>query len=103
MHHGWLIGGPKGIGKATLAYRFARFAFAHPDPSAPAVAAAADLAVPANHPAFRGVAGRAHPNLLPLERPFNEDTKRYRTELTVTEVRRTVRSSARPAANPAGA
>ena len=25
MHHGWLISGPKGIGKATMAYRFARF------------------------------------------------------------------------------
>ena len=33
MHHAWLIGGPKGIGKATLAYRFARFALAHPDPA----------------------------------------------------------------------
>ena len=33
MHHAWLIGGPKGIGKATLAYRFARFVFAHPDPA----------------------------------------------------------------------
>jgi len=90
MHHGWLIGGPKGIGKATLAYRFARFAFAHPDPSAPAVKAATDLSVPADHPAFRGVAARAHPNLLPLERPLNEETKRYRTELTVPEIRRTV-------------
>jgi DNA polymerase-3 subunit delta' len=90
MHHGWLIGGPKGIGKATLAYRFARFAFAYPDPAAPSVKAATDLSVPAGHPAFRGVASRAHPNLLPLERPFNEDTNRYRTELTVTEIRRTV-------------
>ena len=33
MHHAWLIGGPKGIGKATLAYRFARFALTYPDPA----------------------------------------------------------------------
>ena len=28
--HAWLIGGPHGIGKATLAFRFARFVLAHP-------------------------------------------------------------------------
>ena len=35
--HAWLIGGPPGIGKATLAYRMARFVLAHPDPAAPTV------------------------------------------------------------------
>lgn len=90
MHHGWLLGGQKGIGKATLAYRFARFAFANPDPTAGEIADAADLSVAAEHPAARRVANRAHPNLLALERPLNEDTGRYRTELTVTEIRRTV-------------
>ena len=37
MPHAWLIGGPPGIGKATLAYRLARFVLAHPDPRAAAV------------------------------------------------------------------
>lgn len=31
MHHGWLLTGPRGIGKATLAYAFARFVLARPD------------------------------------------------------------------------
>ena len=31
MHHAWLLTGPQGIGKATLAYRFARAALAAPD------------------------------------------------------------------------
>ena len=35
--HAWLIGGPPGIGKATLAYRLARFVLAHPEPRLPAV------------------------------------------------------------------
>jgi DNA polymerase-3 subunit delta' len=90
MHHAWLIGGPKGIGKATLAYRFARFALAYPDPKSEMVGRAADLSVPVEDPAFRKVAARAHPNLLVLERPYDEEKKRYRTELTVPEIRRTV-------------
>ena len=32
MPHAWLIGGERGIGKATLAYRMARFVLAHPEP-----------------------------------------------------------------------
>ena len=31
LPHAWLLSGPKGIGKATLAYRFARFLFAGAD------------------------------------------------------------------------
>ena len=38
MHHAWILAGEQGIGKATLAYRLARFILANPDPSAPAVA-----------------------------------------------------------------
>jgi len=90
MHHAWLLGGPKGIGKATLAYRFARFALANPDPASPAVAGAIDLDVSESAPAFRKVAGRAHPNLLAMERPWDEKNKRYKTELAVDEIRRTV-------------
>ena len=29
LHHAWLISGPRGIGKATLAYRFAKYVFAN--------------------------------------------------------------------------
>ncbi|MDE1906283.1 MAG: ATP-binding protein, partial [Rhodospirillales bacterium] len=28
LHHGWLLAGPPGIGKATLAYRFSRWLLA---------------------------------------------------------------------------
>jgi DNA polymerase-3 subunit delta' len=90
MHHAWLICGPKGIGKATLAYRFARFVLAYPDPTSAEVAAANDLSVSADHPASRKVAARAHPNLLTLQRGYNDERKRYFTELTVSEIRRTV-------------
>ena len=31
LHHGWLITGPRGVGKATLAWRLARFLLATPE------------------------------------------------------------------------
>ena len=87
--HAWLIGGPPGIGKATLAYRMARFVLAHPDPSASAVQSAASLAVDPEHPAARRVAARAHSGLLVLERTEGESGA-LRTVITVDEVRRTL-------------
>lgn len=90
IHHAWILGGPKGIGKATLAFRFARFVLAHPDPKAAAVAAAGDLSVPADHPVFRRVAAGAHSDLLHMRRPWDDKAKRFKTELPVDVVRETV-------------
>ena len=87
--HAWLIGGPSGIGKATLAYRMARFVLANPDPAACAVQAARSLAVPSDHPAARRVAAQSHTDLLVLERTPGP-TGALRTVITVDEVRRTV-------------
>ena len=88
--HAWLIGGERGIGKATLAYRMARFVFAHPDPTAPAVQKAKSLAVPADHPVARRVASQSHSDLLVLERVVNEKTGKLYTVIRVEDVRRTV-------------
>src|SRR5204862_560332 len=88
--HAWLIGGPPGIGKATLAYRMARFVLAHPDPAAPAVQTAKSLAVPTDHPVARRIAGQAHSDLLTLERVINEKTGKLFTVTRVDDVRRTV-------------
>ena len=88
--HAWLIGGEAGIGKATLAYRMARFVLAHPDPAAPAVQNAKSLAVPADQPVARRIAGQAHCDLLTLERVINEKTGKLFTVTRVDDVRRTV-------------
>jgi len=88
MHHAWLIGGPRGIGKATLAFRLARYILAHPQPGPER--GDAGLAVDEADPVFRKVASGAHPNLLVLRRPWDERAGRFKTELTVDEVRRTV-------------
>jgi DNA polymerase III subunit delta' len=87
--HAFLFVGPKGIGKATLAYRMARFVLANPDPGVSAVRAATSLAVGPEHPAARRMAAGAHPGLLVLERTPNEKGV-MRQQIAVDEVRRTV-------------
>jgi len=87
--HAWLIGGPPGIGKATLAYRMARFVLAHPDPRATAVQSARSLAVASDNPIARRVAAKSHSDLLVLERVAG-DSGQLRTVITVDQVRRTV-------------
>jgi DNA polymerase-3 subunit delta' len=88
--HAWLIGGPPGIGKATLAFRFARFVLAHPDPQAPEVQAATSLAVEADHPVARRIAAQAQGDLRVLERVVNEQTGKLYTNIRVDDVRRVV-------------
>jgi DNA polymerase III subunit delta' len=87
--HAWLIGGAQGIGKATLAYRMARFVLAHRDPGATDVRAAETLALDPFHPVARHVAAGAHGGLLTLERTAN-DKGVMRTVITVDETRETI-------------
>ncbi|HEY2533640.1 MAG TPA: DNA polymerase III subunit delta' [Xanthobacteraceae bacterium] len=87
--HAWLIVGPRGIGKATLAYRMARFVLTHPNPVAAEVAASTSLAVDAGHPVARRIAARAQGDLLVLERTLNEKGV-LRQQIAVDDVRRTV-------------
>jgi DNA polymerase-3 subunit delta' len=90
LPHAWLINGPAGIGKATLAYRMARFVLAYSDPRLPAVARAQSLAVDPEHPVARRIAAQAQGDLLVLERTINEKTGKLRQDIQVDDVRRTV-------------
>lgn len=88
--HAWLIGGPPGIGKATLTYRLARFVLAHPDPKLPVVQNATSLAVDADNLTARRIAAQAQGDLLVLERTINEQTGKLYTVIRVDDVRRSV-------------
>src|SRR5258706_13902640 len=81
---GWLIAGPPGIGKATLAYRVARYLLAY----GATEKGAADLSVPSNEPSAIQLAAGSHPGLLVLKRAINPDTGRLMTVISVHEVRR---------------
>lgn len=90
MHHAWIIGGAEGIGRATLAYRLARFILAHPDPASPAVQRAENLSVPEDHPAARRIARLSHPDLFVLRRQWSPERKTTPTEIRVEDARRAV-------------
>ncbi|MGD9508887.1 MAG: DNA polymerase III subunit delta' [Geminicoccaceae bacterium] len=79
LAHAWLLRGPAGVGKATLAYRFARRLLAGSEH----VQAASDP----GHPVFRMVANRAHPDLKVLERIPNPKTGKLYREILVDQVR----------------
>ncbi len=100
LHHAWLINGPKGIGKATLAYRFARFLLAHGERSQSEDAGPAlfqedeipaaipnSLFINPNNPIFRRVASNAHSDLKVIERGLSDDGKRMQTIIPIDKIR----------------
>ncbi|WP_445376507.1 DNA polymerase III subunit delta' [Niveispirillum fermenti] len=94
MHHAWLIGGPPGIGKATLAFRMARFVLTRglpgeqemglfgppPDPTS--------LTVDPEGPVSHRVASGGHADLLTIQRTWDEKRRRFKRDLAVEEVRK---------------
>ena len=80
----WLIAGPPGVGKATFAYRIARYLLRH----GASDAGPADLSVAANDIVSRQIEAQSHPGLLVLKRRINEKTGKLKTVLEVDEVRR---------------
>jgi DNA polymerase III subunit delta' len=87
--HAFLIAGPKGIGKATLAYRTARFVLANPDPAGREVKSAKSLAVAADNPVARRIAAQGQPDLLIIERTLNDKGVLHK-QIAVDDIRRTV-------------
>src|SRR5262250_3060998 len=85
LHHAWLITGPRGIGKATLAFRFARFVLA--GGGSDLFGRPTSLEIAAETPAFRQVASGGHPDLLTIERGYDEKRDRQRSEIVVDDVR----------------
>lgn len=90
LHHGWLLTGPRGVGKATLAWKIARFLLATPDPEhglfGPAVPDTLDISP--DHPVARRMAAGSEGRMYALRRPVDEKTGRLRQEITVDELRK---------------
>ena len=81
MHHAWLITGPEGIGKATLAFRFARRLLT-------GVPAGDSLALDPASPVFRRIAASGHADLMTVERAYDAKTHKYKRDIAVDDVRK---------------
>lgn len=107
LHHAWLIAGPEGIGKATLAGRFTRFLLAHgiagkksqsaveagpslfgdPEPTPASDAPATSLYVAPGDPVFQRVKSRGHGDLFTVTRGYDDKRKRERKVIVIDDVR----------------
>lgn len=89
LHSGWLIGGPRGVGKATLAWKIATFLLAEPaadglfgTPPPPT-----SLDVSPDQPDARLVQSGAHPRLYVVRRPYDDTAGKLKSDITVDAVR----------------
>ncbi|MEN5081549.1 DNA polymerase III subunit delta' [Bosea sp. TWI1241] len=89
LHHAWLLGGPEGIGKASFAYRVARFMLAEGDPLQRA-AGATSLATRDSDGGVRKVLAQSHPDLHLLRRVLKSDGKGHTSNIPVDLVRRII-------------
>lgn len=92
MPHAWLLAGPRGIGKATLAYRVARFVLSQGAGQGGGLfgedTAADSLETDPAHPVCRQITASGHPDMLTIERSINPSTKKLRGEIVVEDVKR---------------
>lgn len=80
LHHAWLLTGPRGVGKATLAWAIARWLISGAESN--------DLGVAADDPAARRLRALSEPGLQLIRRPWDDKAGRLRAEITVDEIRK---------------
>lgn len=93
LHHAWMLTGPRGVGKATLAWKMAQFLLATPDPAGDAdmfggPPAPTSLEVSPDHPVAHRIAAGAEPGLVSVTRTPNEKTGRMRDKIGVDDIRK---------------
>ncbi len=90
LHHAWMLTGPKGVGKATLAWRIARFLLATPadDGGMFAPPPPETLDIPLDHPVARRLLQGAEPRHFLLRRGPNDKETALSQVISVDEVRK---------------
>ncbi|MEM9710320.1 MAG: DNA polymerase III subunit delta' [Pseudomonadota bacterium] len=78
MPHGWMLSGPKGVGKATFAWAAARAL----------LTGAPELTIGPEDPLARRVTALSEPRLALLRRSWDDRAKRLKSQITVDEVRK---------------
>jgi DNA polymerase-3 subunit delta' len=90
LHHAWMLTGPKGVGKATLAWRLARFLLATPQDAGGLFAAPppATLDIPPDHPVARRLLQLSEPRHFLMRRTPNDKETALSQVIGVDDVRR---------------
>ena len=81
LPHAMLLCGPRGVGKATLAFRLARFLLAR------GAASSGGLAIDPASGVIHRVAAGGHADLLTIERAYDPRRRRVRGEIVVEDAR----------------
>jgi DNA polymerase-3 subunit delta' len=87
MPHAWLLSGPRGIGKMTLAYRMARFQLSQGAAGGDLFGGHGSLQMPPESDLFRRILAGGHGDLRLIERVVNPATKKLRGEIVVDQIR----------------
>jgi DNA polymerase-3 subunit delta' len=83
LHHGWMLAGEAGIGKATLAYRLTRLLLTQPS----AEAGADDAAEADPERIARQVGHLSHPGLFLVRRAWDPGGKKFRQTISIDDIR----------------
>jgi len=94
LHHAWMITGPKGIGKATFAWRLAKYLLCTPikdeGPSlfgdAPELIQSLDI--DPEHPVLRRIHAGSEGRLSVVRRPYDEKRKTFKSQIRIEEIRK---------------
>ncbi len=97
LHHAWLISGPKGVGKATLAWKFAKFLLTQPLETGPGLfgdalpqETPASLDVEPESPEVQRIEAGGHGGLRLIERTQNEKTGKLRNDIVIGDIRKVI-------------
>lgn len=89
LHHAWLLTGPRGIGKATFAFRAAKYLMTQGKSVFPADSERPSLQTDPHAPTVSKISNGSHGQLLHLTRDWDHDRKRFKQDLTVDTIRKT--------------
>ena len=95
LHHGWLITGPKGIGKATFAWRIAKFLLTQPIASSEPKGLFGNSGENQNRELDENlkksivarILAESEPRLAVIRKSFDEKRKTFRSTIRVDEIR----------------
>jgi DNA polymerase-3 subunit delta' len=97
LHHAWLISGAKGVGKATFAYKIAKFLLTQPVDDGGGMFGdtipmdkPTSLDADPDNPAVQRITAGGHGNIMLVERPWDEKKGVHKTVTTVDEVRKLI-------------